>query len=75
MKDEKMVWFCIQEKLLTSKKAEDWAKNKENFLSQLATCYKSPTPGQLEKLLKCFQVKREDVWESGEGVVSQARLF
>ena len=75
MKDEKMVWFCIQEKLLSSKDVDAWAKKKKSFLSQLTACLKPLTPKQLEKLSKYFQVKREDVWESGEGVVSQARLF
>ena len=63
MKDEKMLWFCIQEKVLPSEDVDAWAKEKKSFLSQLATCgCKSPTPKQL----KCFQVKREDAWKSGE---------
>lgn len=70
MKDEKMLWFCVQEKLLPSMKVNAWAKRKRNFLGELATYVcKSGTPEQLEKLLKCFKVKREDAWESGEGVV------
>lgn len=62
VKDEKMLWFCIQEKLLSSediRKASLKGEGEaivEEIHSQLATLACKMFPSQQAKLFKCFQV-------------------